>query len=126
MNKAQHKAFTRFLPAISNKSKKKIKDEIRSWNLRSKSHTPLELIAESINPVIKGWINYYGKFEPLEMRKVMMELNVTLARWAKAKYKHFKRKSLTVAYRWLGEVACRSPMFYHWQLGIYPKNVMCY
>jgi hypothetical protein len=94
--------------------------------LRSKSHTPLELIAESINPVIKGWINYYGKFEPMEMRKVMMELNVTLVRWAKAKYMHFKRKSLKIAYRWLGEVACRSPMFYHWQLGIYPKNVTCY
>ena len=84
MNKSQHKAFTRFLPAISNKSKKKIKDEI------------------------------------------MMELNVTLARWAKAKYKHFRRKPLTAAYKWLGEIACRSPMFYHWQLGIYPKNVTCY
>lgn len=80
----------------------------------------------AIYPVIKGWINYYGKFEPMEMWKVLIELNVTLARWAKAKYKHFRRKPLTVAYKWLGVVACRSPMFYHWQLGIYPKCVIFY
>jgi len=123
MNKAQHKAFTRFLPAISNKSKKKIKDEIRSWNLRSKAHTPLDLIAKYTNPVIKGWMNYYGKFEPMEMKLVMMGLNVTLAQWAKAKYKHFRRKPWIVAYKWLGDIARRSPMFYHWQLGVYPKNV---
>ncbi len=126
MNKAQHKAFTGFLPAISNKSKKKIKDEIRSWNLRSKAHTPLDLIAKYTNPVIQGWMNYYGKFEPREMQLVMMELNVYLAQWAKAKYKHFRRKPWIVAYRWLGDIARRSPMFYHWKLGIYPKNVKRY
>lgn len=34
---------------------------MRSWNLKSKSHTPLDCIAQMVNPILRGWANYYGK-----------------------------------------------------------------
>lgn len=35
---------------------------MRSWNLKSKSHTPLDCIAQMVNPILRGWANYYGKY----------------------------------------------------------------
>lgn len=126
MNRAQRKAFTRFLPDISQKAKKRIKNTMRSWKLKSKSHTPLDLIVSEVNPVVRGWMNYYGKYCMHSMKGIMDDFNLMLSRWAKAKYKRFKRKPVYLALKWLGGIAKREPMFYHWKLGIYPKNVKCY
>jgi len=126
MNRQSREAFTGYLPVVSQKSRKRIKDTMRSWKLKSKSHTPLDLIAKTVNPILRGWMNYYGKYSMDSIKKVMKDLNFMLARWAKAKYKRFRNKPLYLAYKWLGSIAIRCPMFYHWQLGVYPKNVKCY
>ena len=102
MNRAQRKAFTRSLPDISQKAKKSIKNTMRSWNLKSKSHTPLDLIASAVNPVIRGWINYYGKYCMHSMKGITEDFNLMLSRWVKAKYKRFKRKPVYLALKWLG------------------------
>lgn len=60
------------------------------------------------------------------MKGIMDDFNLMLSRWAKAKYKRFKRKPVYMALKWLGGIVKREPMFYHWKLGIYPKNVKCY
>ncbi|NDV66510.1 group II intron reverse transcriptase/maturase [Bacteroides sp. 224] len=126
MNRVQRKAFTRFLPDISQKAKKYIKDTMRSWKLKSKSHTPLDLIASEVNPILRGWMNYYGKFCMYSIKRIMEDFNFMLARWAKAKYKRFKKKPMYLAFKWLGGIAKRALLFYHWKLGVYPKNVTCY
>ncbi|UIP93227.1 hypothetical protein JSQ73_002715 [Wolbachia endosymbiont of Anopheles demeilloni] len=46
--------FVSFLPAISNKAKKKINQIIRSWKIRRQTYTTLEKISKKINPVIRG------------------------------------------------------------------------
>lgn len=125
MNRAQQKAFTRFLPDISQKAKKRMKDTMRAWKLKSKSHTPLDLIAQEVNPVLRGWMNYYGKFGLYSMKRTLEDFNFMLARWAKAKYKRFKKISIYVAYKWLGQIAVRESMFYHWWEGVYPKSGKC-
>ena len=56
------KIFLNFTPAISGKAEKRIKEVIRKWRLPSCTGMTLEDIAEWINPRIRGWINYYGKF----------------------------------------------------------------
>ncbi|WZX36732.1 hypothetical protein KCV26_15825 [Petrimonas sulfuriphila] len=76
--------------------------------------------------VVRGWMNYYGKYCMHSMKGIMDDFNLMLPRWAKAKYKRFKRKPVYLALKWLGCIAKREPMFYHWKLGIYPKNVKCY
>jgi RNA-directed DNA polymerase len=56
--------FTGFNPAISKSSQVKIGRTMRNWRLQSWVNNDLAIIARRINPIIQGWINYYGKFYP--------------------------------------------------------------
>ena len=122
MNRKRHTTFTNFSPALSPKSKKRIKDTMRSWKLKSRVHISLDLIAQKVNPILRGWLNYYGKYSISVIKRVMNDFNFMLARWVKAKFKRFKTKPLYQVYKWLGTIARKTPMFYHWQLGIFPKS----
>ena len=51
-----------FLPAISGKAAKAIRQTVRDWNLKRKTPISLEEIARRINPVVRGWMVYYGRF----------------------------------------------------------------
>ena len=54
--------FTAFMPAISKDALKKISAEVRSWRLDHRTgHTDADL-ARKINPIVRGWMNYYGAF----------------------------------------------------------------
>lgn len=99
--------FTAFSPAISKKAMLKIKTEIRSWNLNRQTHMSIEQIAERINPIVSGWMNYYTRFGKSEFWKVMSYLNDRLSRWVKRKYKRFRTK-LGKAYDWLAECAAHN------------------
>lgn len=114
------KYFVNFLPAVSNRAKKEMRQELRSWRIHLRSDKSLADISRMINPMLRGWINYYGKFYKSELYCVLQHLNRTLARWAMRKYKRLKghtRKAL----HWLGMIARREPsLFYHWQWGLKP------
>jgi RNA-directed DNA polymerase len=112
--------FTSFLPGISNKSKKRIMETIRSWRLTGSVHRSLREISERINPIVRGWIQYYGKYYPSLLKTFLRSLNYRLVRWACRKYKRL-RKKLGAGYRWLGLIAHRDKhLFYHWSYGIIP------
>ncbi|WP_316932843.1 group II intron maturase-specific domain-containing protein, partial [Alkaliflexus imshenetskii] len=69
-----------------------------------------------LEPKIRGWINYYGKFRFSEMRKVFRVLNFRLMMWVRNKYRRFRKKIKTHAFRWLCNVARQYPnTFVHWQ-----------
>lgn len=109
--------FTGFNPAISNTSLKKISTIIRSWDVNQWSGWSLSLkdIAEKINPVIRGWINYYGKFYPTVLRKHLRYVDLRLASWVRTKFKRFRRHKTKSIY-WLGAIARQEPtLFAHWQ-----------
>lgn len=112
--------FTSFLPAISKKSARNIREEIRGWHLSSKRSVGLKGIANKYNPVIRGWINYYSKFGKTEFRKVMVYLDRVIAYWIKKKYKRYARKSVITAHYRLAAIAETSKLFYHWQRGYIP------
>jgi RNA-directed DNA polymerase len=108
--------FVGFTPAISNKATKAIRDEIRRWRLHRRTRQSLEDFSRFYNPVIRGWVNYYGSFYKSKLYEVFNPLNLTLARWAMRKYKklwgHQRR-----AGRWISKIRRRSPhLFAHWQL----------
>ena len=115
--------FTSFLPAISRKSALKVRKEIRAWKLYKLQQLKLPMIAGMKNPVIAGWVNYYGKFGRTEFRKEMDYLNKTLARWASKKFrglKHGRSKSIY----WLADVAVKNrTLFYHWRKGFIPYQM---
>lgn len=75
------------------------------------------------NKVLRGWINYYGKFYKSAMVSLFSRLNERLTRWAVRKFKRFRKKTKE-ARHWLGKVAAENPrLFAHWNLlGIKPPR----
>ena len=106
--------FTAFTPAISPEALKKISGEVRSWRIHTHTRHSLQELADRINPVIRGWMTYYGRFTPAALHPLLKRINGYLVRWARKKYRRlapFKR-----AKRWWdGLVARNRPMFAHWQ-----------
>ena len=108
--------FLSFLPAISDKATKKIRGDIRKWKIVSMLHMTLKDVADMINPKVRGWINYYGKFYKTELGKTINLIAQALVRWVTRKYKKLKRRPAK-ARKWLVEIAKRDPeLFSHWKL----------
>lgn len=110
--------FTSFLPAISDEAAKAIRRRIKRWRIHLWSGTPLTQIAQEINPIVRGWINYYGRFAPYRLRTSLWGIDQYLVRWARRKYKRLKTsKSSKKAWGFMADVATREPdLFAHWQL----------
>jgi len=105
--------FTGFLPAVSKDALKKMNGEVRSWRIHLRTATELQDIAEWINPAIRGWMTYYGKFYRTALDRLLRRINTYLMRWAQRKYKRLRpfRKAL----RWWSKLTERQPrMFAHW------------
>jgi len=107
--------FVCFSPAISPKATKRLRQTIRRvWRLTSKAHLDLWQIAHLLNPVISGWINYYGRFCRSALHPVLNHINAALVKWAMRKFKRLRRRT-TRAHSWLKGVARRDPaLFVHW------------
>ena len=114
--------FVNFLPAVSNDALKEMGRELRSWRINRRSDKALDELAQTVNIVVQGWINYYGRFYRTGLHPLLSRINEYLVRWAKGKYKrlhgHWRR-----AKQWLVRVARREPkLFAHWRLGVLPKG----
>jgi len=114
------KHFINFTPAVSNKSCKAMRQVIRGWRIHLKPDKELIDISRMFNPVIRGWINYYGCFYKSGLYPVLHKLNRAVIHWARRKYKRLARHRRRAEY-WLGGIARReSQLFAHWQMGILP------
>lgn len=106
--------FMGFTPAISPKAKETIRDEIRKWKLTKKTTWTLEDVAARINPVVRGWINYYGAYSRSELASVLWGLERKITSWAMRKYKKLQRRRKAGAL-WLANIRKRKPrLFAHW------------
>jgi len=116
------KFFVSFLPAISSKAAKAIREKIRSWKIPgTRNNQSLEDIARLVDPAIRGWMNYYGQFYPSWTKRALRYFNVVLNAWVRRKYKDRYRNRQRAADHWLGEIAKREPnLFALWQLGVRP------
>ena len=54
--------FVSFLPAVSTGAAKSMRRTISSWRIHRMSDKSIKDLANIFNPVIRGWINYYGQF----------------------------------------------------------------
>jgi RNA-directed DNA polymerase len=106
--------FGAFIPAIRPKALKAIRNTIRSWRLTRRTSMSLEEIAEDINPVVRGWVQYYGVSCRSALAPVLRSVEFALAKWAMRKFKTVHRK-LVRALGWLAAIAKRQPeLFAHW------------
>ncbi|MHB8348549.1 MAG: reverse transcriptase domain-containing protein [Acidiferrobacterales bacterium] len=110
------KRFMAFLPAISRNAATAIRQTVRRWRLHCWHTVVLTDVAEDINAVLQGWVNYYGRFYRSALYAVFDTLDQYLVRWVRRKYKRFKFK-VHRAREWLAAVRQRDPrLFVHWDL----------
>jgi RNA-directed DNA polymerase len=116
------KHFVSFLPAISTTAAKAIRRTIREWQMAStRNNQRLEDLARLVNPVVRGWMQYYGRFYRSKCIQVLRHLNAALAAWVRRKYTRFRRRERASVY-WLGRIARRDPtLFVLWELGVKPE-----
>jgi RNA-directed DNA polymerase len=119
----QGKSFVGFLPGVSNKAGKAIRATIRDWRLTTtRNNQSLEDLARLVNPSVRGWVDYYGRFYRSALTPVLRCLDRALIRWACRKYKRFRRR-FTKAAHWLAKVARRDPdLFVLWQIRTKPAT----
>jgi len=114
-NPEQGKAFLSFNPAISRDAGKAIRESIRKMRIKKLTNWTLASIAASLNPRIRGWIEYYGKHSPREVYQVLKYVDERLASWAKKKFKKLKRRK-TRTYDFLRRIQGENPnLFAHWK-----------
>jgi RNA-directed DNA polymerase len=106
--------FTAFAPAISPEALKAISREVRRWRLHRRTRHDLVDLADQINPIVRGWVNYYGRFFRSKLHPLLKRINGYLVRWAGKKYRRlasFKR----VKKWWWALLDRNRGLFTHWQ-----------
>jgi len=107
--------FVNFSPGVSKRATKKMRQIIRSWKLHRRSDQSLQDFAQMYNPIIRGWINYYGRFYKSALYRTFHYLDRTLSKWANRKFKRLRKKQRR-AQQWLRRVNRQQPdLFAHWR-----------
>lgn len=116
-NKRKNCPFISFTPAVSKSAVTSMRGKTRKLNVRNRTDLELTDIARWFNPILQGWLNYYGKFRPSALDGVWRHFNMTLVAWAMKKYKHLRgRKTKTV--KLFDRIVKEQPkLFAHWRVG---------
>jgi RNA-directed DNA polymerase len=113
--------FSAFLPAISKHALKRISAEVRSWRLHHRTGHTFADLARWINPIVRGWMQYYGAFYRSALYQLLSRINAYLVRWIRKKYKRLRAERKAIEC-WRGIVARYPRMFAHW---IWTPSVSC-
>ncbi|HYZ38452.1 MAG TPA: group II intron maturase-specific domain-containing protein, partial [Pseudonocardiaceae bacterium] len=107
------KAFTSFLPAVSPEALKAMGQQIRQWRIHRRTRCDLNELAAWINPIVVGWMHYYGRFYRSQMYPLLQRINTYLMRWARNKYKRLRGYKRFQVW-WSGLVDREPGLFAHW------------
>jgi RNA-directed DNA polymerase len=106
------KLFVSFLPAVSKPALRKISAEVRSWRLHHRTGRTFADLARWINPIVRGWMQYYGAFYRSALHQLLSRINAYLVRWIRTKYRRRVEKKAIEC--WRGITARYPRMFAHW------------
>ena len=100
------------LPSPSKASKKRIMDKIRSLKLHTRTGS-IYVVANLLNPLVRGWQNYYCYFIKRDLNDLWRFVNRRLEKWCKWN----KRMNLYKSRRWLNTLYKLQPsLFAHWSV----------
>jgi len=106
--------FTSFLPAMSPEALKAKGAELRSMRVHMRTTWSLDDLARWLNPIVRGWMTYYGRFYRSEMAPLLRRVNTYLRRWAGKKYKRLRAYKRFKRW-WDGLIARQPGLFAQWQ-----------
>ena len=112
----KHNKFMVFNAAICQTAKTFIRERIRSVFNPRNTLVSLERVAVKLNPKIRGWLNYYSRFNPRVAGNVFLYLNKLIRRWIEEKYRLRSKKAIVNKYESFVQLNTR--LFVHWQKGI--------
>jgi RNA-directed DNA polymerase len=112
------RVFCGFTPAVSPSALNTMRTKIRDLNIRRRTQVSLAAIAEEINPLLRGWIGYYGRYAPTALGPMLRYVNLTLMAWAMRKYKRLRTRRTRTARFLQRLVRVHASLFVHWQLGM--------
>jgi RNA-directed DNA polymerase len=107
------KAFASFLPAVSAEALKAMGLRVRSWRIHMRTGDDLGELAAWINPIVAGWMEYYGRFYRSELYPFLRRVNTYLTRWARKKYKRLRSYKRFSSW-WTGLLDRDPGLFRHW------------
>jgi hypothetical protein len=118
-NRKLNKFYLGYNCGISRNSELSISKEIKETKFHQWTGSTIIEIAETFNPKLRGWLNYYGKFQPFKLNRIFGVFNWRLIKWAVKKYKRFNG-SMRKAGNWIRATAKSYPnIFVHWQHGFH-------
>ncbi len=107
--------FCGFNPAVSASALKSMREKIRDLNIRRRTHVTMAEIARQLNPILSGWIEYYGRYTPSALASIFKYVNQTLHAWMMRKFKRLAGHK-TRAWLFLERVNReKAELFAHWQ-----------
>jgi RNA-directed DNA polymerase len=84
------KQFTSFSPAISPEALKAKSDRLRELRIHRRTGLSLDDLARWLNPIVAGWLNYYGRCYRSELYPLLRRVSAYLRRWAGKKYRRLR------------------------------------
>jgi RNA-directed DNA polymerase len=106
--------YRKCMPGASMKAMRRITQTIKSWRIHRSTAADLRVFAQRYNAVLRGWIDYYGKFWYRNFSyRLWSAMQSRLLKWMKAKYRIATRP----ARHRLALARAENPqLFAHWYL----------
>ena len=105
--------FLSFSPAVSKDALNKMSATVRAWRLPRRTGSSEHDLARMINPVVRGWMQYYGAFYRSALYPLLARINAYVMRWSRNKYKRLRGRKKARA-QWEKVVRLRPRFFAHW------------
>jgi RNA-directed DNA polymerase len=106
--------FSSFLPAISPEALKAKSDRLREMRIHRHTNLSLDDLAEWLNPIVAGWMNYYGRYYRTVLYPLLRRVSIYLRRWAGKKYRRLRTYKRFKRW-WTGLLQREPGLFAHWQ-----------
>jgi RNA-directed DNA polymerase len=117
LNSRDKSLFCRFTPAISAAALKATRSKIRELNIRNQTHLSMGDIARQLNPLLRGWFEYYGRYARWALYPLVRYVNQMLLAWVMRKFKRFAGHKVRASHFLEQLVRANRALFVHWQLG---------
>ncbi|MGW1528395.1 group II intron maturase-specific domain-containing protein [Streptomyces sp. NPDC002159] len=89
-------------------------ETVWSWRLHRHTSLPEQELARWLNPIVSGWMNYYGRCYRSELYPLLRRINVYLVRWMRKKYRRLRTFNKAHA-AWKRTTRQYPRFFAHWR-----------
>ena len=114
------RVYANFSPAVSRDALKAMRQKIRGWRVQLKSDKTLDDLSAMFAPILKGWLQYYGRFHGSALKSVWRSMNMSLIRWLMRKHKKLGAHKTRAAERLKRLAQSQPSAFVHWSMGYLP------